>query len=502
MPLPRPRRGESRSAFVSRCMGSDVMRDDFPDQSQRAAVCFRQWRTARTHLRDAMSLVTFRVAPNGRIRTATYQGQDHLVVPVVALVAGVVNGVLAPAEVIQASLPQWNGVPLVVNHPTDAQGLHISANDSPVVAEGVIGRFWNCSCQAGRLRGELWINLTVTASMGDEVQAAVARLQAGQPLEVSTGFFAPIADQVGTYNGRQYQGVYTAIRPDHLALLPHDLGACSWEDGCGAPRVQRSDVDVRQAIYDQLAQEQGTLSAPIFIQFLDLDERAFVYRLGERTLMRRYSVGEHNVLSLAAEAQPVQFDTRLIPAGEPLAPGDLPHPSPDMGYMQAQKGAPMLKTDARITALLGRCQCEDTDAARTALAALPDPLLAALAEPRPEPKPEPDPEPEPEPQTVDALLGTITNPTLRETLSQAVATHTAQKAALIQTLTDAKCPFPREHLQEQPLATLEAYQAMMGVKPAGPPVSYLGQGAATPTTLDTLESWLPPSYLKKETVHG
>ena len=400
---------------------------------------------------------------------------------------------------IQASLPQWNGTPLVVNHSTNDQGLHISANDSPVVAEAVIGRFWHCSCQNGRLRGELWINLAVAEGMGDEVQAAVARLQAGQPLEVSTGFFAPIDNRAGTFQGRQYQGVYTDIRPDHLALLPHDLGACSWEDGCGAPRVHRSDVDVRQAIYDQLAQEQGTLTTPTFIQFLDLDERAFVYRLGERTLMRRYALADDGVLALAAEVQPVQFDTRLIPAGEPLAPGDLPIPSAAMGAFAAQKGTPMLKTDARITALIQRCKCADDDATRTALAALPEALVVALATPQ-DPRPEPAPEPAPAPQTVEGLLGTITNPALRETLAQAVQTHTTQKTALITTLTDAKCPFPLAHLQAQPLQVLESYRAMMGIQAPGAPVSYLGQGAASPvTSADSLDAWMPQTVLSRAT---
>jgi hypothetical protein len=457
-------------------------------------------------------LITFRVAPNGRIRTATYQGQEHLVVPVVALVAGVVNGVLAPSEVIAASLPQWNGVPLVVNHPQNSAGLHISANESPVVAEAVIGRFWNCTYSQERLRGELWINLRVAESMGEEVLAALNRLRSGQALEVSTGFFAPMAEQSGTYNGRAYQGVYTDIRPDHLALLPHDIGACSWADGCGAPRiavrgaprVHRSDVDIRQAIYDQLAQEQGTVSTPTLIQFLDTNENAFVYRLGERTLMRRYSIGEDNVLTLAAEVQPVQFDTRLIPAGEAVAPGDLPQPAPDIGYFNAHKeGAMLLKTDQRITALIQRCKCEDTEATRTALAALPESLVTALGAveppapapaPPPEPAPEPPAPPAPAPQTLPELLGTITNAALRETLQQAVDTHEAQKAALITALLEAKCPFTAEHLKAQPLATLENYRAMMGLNTpqSGAAPLYLGQGVPQSATAASAEGYEPP----------
>lgn len=43
MPLPRPRDGESEGDFMQRCMGSEVMNEDFPESGQRYAVCQRQW---------------------------------------------------------------------------------------------------------------------------------------------------------------------------------------------------------------------------------------------------------------------------------------------------------------------------------------------------------------------------------------------------------------------------------------------------------------------------
>lgn len=162
----------------------------------------------------------------------------------------------------------------------------------------------------------------------------------------------------------------------------------------------------------------------------------------------------------------------------------------------------MLKTDARITALIQQCKCEDSDATRTALAALPEAMVVALTtpDPRPEPEPEPDPEPEPTPaapQTLEAVLGMITDRDLQETISQGVATLKTQKAALIKTLTDSQCPFPVTHLQAQPLTVLEGYRAMMGLTPAGP-VSYLGQGAAQPVTAgDDLAAWLPETVLQR-----
>src|SRR5262252_5953123 len=45
MPLPNPRKGEGEQDFVSRCMSK--LADDFPDEKQRAAVCFRQFREAK-----------------------------------------------------------------------------------------------------------------------------------------------------------------------------------------------------------------------------------------------------------------------------------------------------------------------------------------------------------------------------------------------------------------------------------------------------------------------
>ena len=38
-----PSAGESQDEFISRCMGSDTMNNEYPDESQRAAVCYAYW---------------------------------------------------------------------------------------------------------------------------------------------------------------------------------------------------------------------------------------------------------------------------------------------------------------------------------------------------------------------------------------------------------------------------------------------------------------------------
>src|SRR5690606_31432026 len=43
MPLPKPNDGETKEEFIDRCMADDTMQEEFPDESQRYAVCLAQW---------------------------------------------------------------------------------------------------------------------------------------------------------------------------------------------------------------------------------------------------------------------------------------------------------------------------------------------------------------------------------------------------------------------------------------------------------------------------
>ena len=45
MPIPEKRKNEDRQKFVSRCMGDEVMKKDYPDSKQRVAICLGQVRT-------------------------------------------------------------------------------------------------------------------------------------------------------------------------------------------------------------------------------------------------------------------------------------------------------------------------------------------------------------------------------------------------------------------------------------------------------------------------
>ncbi len=179
----------------------------------------------------------------GSSRVEMFEGREHLVVPVVALVEGVVNGAYVPADELAASLPAWNGVPFTVSHPS-SRGVPISANSPQVLESQAIGRVFNAALENAKLKAEVWIDTQKAEALNGDAKTIVERLRSNEALEVSTGYFADFDETPGQFNGKSYSGIHRNLRPDHLAGLPNDTGACSWADGCGAPRVNSEEKGV------------------------------------------------------------------------------------------------------------------------------------------------------------------------------------------------------------------------------------------------------------------
>jgi ATP-dependent protease ClpP protease subunit len=47
VPIPKPNPNEKEQDFVSRCMGNDTMNEEYPEQEQRAAVCYDVYRRSK-----------------------------------------------------------------------------------------------------------------------------------------------------------------------------------------------------------------------------------------------------------------------------------------------------------------------------------------------------------------------------------------------------------------------------------------------------------------------
>jgi len=175
------------------------------------------------------------LATNGLQRRAL-DGREHAVAPVVALVAGVVNGELITAEELSAFAQAWDGRPVPLRHPLANDGTPISANSPGVIEGQVVGQIFNMRADGDRLVGEMWLDVAKCERLGGDALATLRRLEAGEVVEVSTGYFCEIEQTPGVFNGQEYTGIQRNLRPDHVALLPDEIGACSVADGCGAGR--------------------------------------------------------------------------------------------------------------------------------------------------------------------------------------------------------------------------------------------------------------------------
>ncbi len=167
---------------------------------------------------------------------------EWVVAPVVALVAGVVNGELVTAAEIEQSWFAWNGRPITLGHPM-RDGRYVSANTLNVLEGDVVGWFFNAAFDADRLTGEIWLSVALAEKLGGDALAAMTALEGGTPTEVSTAYFCGVEQRAGTFNGEAFDGVQHNLLSDHLALLLHEKGACNWMDGCGAPRVNQDLVN-------------------------------------------------------------------------------------------------------------------------------------------------------------------------------------------------------------------------------------------------------------------
>lgn len=161
-------------------------------------------------------------------------GREHLIIPVVMMRSDVVmNGTLVPASEMYAF--SWNGVPVTVGHPADTTQNFVTANAPDIVENWVVGQIFNAYVVEGVMKAEAWIDVAKANSKHGDL---VERIMSSQNMDVSTGFFSKDVPATGTSNGRTYSKVASGILPDHLALLPDETGACSWEDGCGVRNKQ------------------------------------------------------------------------------------------------------------------------------------------------------------------------------------------------------------------------------------------------------------------------
>lgn len=172
----------------------------------------------------------------GTARLVVRNGRQYYVAPLTSIVPGILPGskgpLYYPPSEIQNATADWDGIPLTRNHPS-VGGISVSAK-TPGILEAVGLGFVQSSTYNSKLQHEGWFDVEHTKRIDNRIYDA---LKSGTPMELSTGLFtdniqAPIGYR--DHNGQEYKGqIASNHRPDHLAILPDQRGACSLRDGCG-----------------------------------------------------------------------------------------------------------------------------------------------------------------------------------------------------------------------------------------------------------------------------
>lgn len=186
--------------------------------------------------RDGMEPVFLRTQAGGLTRSDVWQGRDYFVVQTVAVISKVLNRELLPADEVFLFAEAWNGRPIPLRHP-QVNGFYVSANSPSVMEEFNLGFFFNARAEkhklGAKLVGEMWLDVALIEAKGGVALNALQTLRNGGTVEVSTAYFCLVRDEEGEYAGEPYRGVQYNVKPDHVALLPDEVGACSVADGCG-----------------------------------------------------------------------------------------------------------------------------------------------------------------------------------------------------------------------------------------------------------------------------
>ncbi len=371
------------------------------------------------------------------IRTAEFRGQEHTVIPTIALVEGVLWPANAPspelalAEEFGRFPDGWNGRPVVFDHPR-VDGEAVSANSTEVLEDNSFGQLFNTVLEGNKLKTEIWINAEQVKDLPEKAQAVVQDLMNGEVVEVSTGLFTMSEPQEGDFDGEHFEAIWRNIVPDHLAVLPPGVkGACSIEDGCGAPRSNTStteilvfenasgtsfdpvmraarlnandcacDEEAQKGIFQKLLDMAGgafgftsndehlsdsdmraAINAAldkaesefffILAVFPDTGEVVFERGFTGSLFRREFSIGSDGTVSLGSDVTPVRPVTQFVPVeidtGEPT----------DNSESTIQENA--MNKEELVSALIANAASQFTDDDRDWLMTLEEPQLSRMA---------------------------------------------------------------------------------------------------------------------------
>lgn len=198
-----------------------------------------------------------------KVRHETLDGKKYRVCPGALITEGVHKSegglsILYTAEQLGNMPSRWDHKPLVVYHPKE-NGKAVTACNPAVLESRGCGFFLNTHFD-DKLRTEMWFDDEKTKKVDPRVSDA---LDNETLMEISTGLYMDIDLTPGEYKGVKYDGIAMNFAPDHVAILPDKVGACSIAAGGGMMRINEAFTPDQTVILNRIASEIGELKTVI-----------------------------------------------------------------------------------------------------------------------------------------------------------------------------------------------------------------------------------------------
>ncbi len=231
-------------------------------------------------------LQTITMNLSGTVRHDRMEGREYIVAPMVMAVEGVLNGsegpLLYPANELGKRPGLWDHKPVVVYHP-QINGQGVSACDPDMLTNHKVGVILNTQFTDGRLTAEAWIEKgrmdVVDPRVGEAIENNVM-------MELSTGLWVDSDKTPGEFGEKHYDAIATNLAPDHLALLPDKIGACSITDGAGFIRNEMGLEGLKEELQRLI---RNMRDGDDFIWIVDVFSDRVVFEEKEKLLQNDYS---------------------------------------------------------------------------------------------------------------------------------------------------------------------------------------------------------------------
>lgn len=415
-------------------------------------------------------------------RTDFLEGREHWVVPTVMLTEGVHAGsqgpIYYPESELVKNMTGWNHKPVVVYHPMIG-GKSVSACDPVVLTNSKIGIVLN-TVYNGKLSTEAWLDKERTVQIDSRI---AQNIMTGKITEISTGLHLDAEEAAGEFKGTKYTHVGRNYRPDHLAVLPDQIGACSVAKGAGLlvnssafslgmkvhPDLERS---LKSFVYDRLNKEaQFTNNEFSFSQIRGQLNMALSAKFGEKGQYWDGYIDEiYSDYVIFHDHGCWKIEYKATDSGVTLE-GDAVAVSAVIQYVPVSGGkAASTDTEVENTTMNKQALINDILAAnatmfpKATLEAMTEEALttikAGLVKPAPvvantTPAPAPVVVPAPKPMTVEEFIANAP-PSIASFLQDSIAVQADTRTALIANI--MKCPankFPEEVLKNKTTSELK-----------------------------------------------